>query len=41
MAPSSENKTIVIIEQRVRALSAFDAFNKLIDSIAKLEYFSN
>jgi hypothetical protein len=39
MALSSGDRIIVIIEQRVTATAAFDALNKTIDSIAKLQYF--
>ena len=39
MAPNSEDRLIVIIEQGVRAIAAFDALNGTINSRAKLEYF--
>jgi hypothetical protein len=39
-APDSGNRSIVIIEQGVTAIVAFDALNRMINSIAKLEYFS-
>ena len=32
---------MVMIEQGVIAIAAFDALNKTIDSIAKLQYFSD
>jgi hypothetical protein len=32
---------IVIIEQGVIAIAAFDVLNRTIDSIAKLQYFSD
>jgi hypothetical protein len=35
------DRSIVMIEQGVIAIVAFDALNKTIDSIAKLQYFSN
>ena len=41
MAPKLEDRPIVIIEQGVIARAAFDALNKTIDNIAKLQYFSN
>jgi hypothetical protein len=36
VAPKLGDKSIVIIEQGVIAIAAFDALNKTIDSIAKL-----
>ncbi len=41
MAPKLEDRPIVMIEQGVIARAAFDALNGTIDSIAKLQYFSN
>jgi hypothetical protein len=41
MAPNFGDKSIIMIEQRVIVIAAFDALNKTIDSIAKLQYFSN
>jgi hypothetical protein len=35
------DRSMVIIEQGVMAIAAFDALNKTIDSIAKLQYFSD
>jgi len=36
MAPISRDRSIVIIEQGVIAIVAFDALSRTIDSIAKL-----
>ena len=36
MAPNFGDRSIVIIKQGVIAIVAFDALNKMIDSIAKL-----
>jgi hypothetical protein len=41
MAPNSGDRSIVMIEQGVIAKVAFDALNRTIDRIAKLQYFSN
>jgi hypothetical protein len=41
MAPNFGDRSIVMIEQGVIATAAFDALNKTIDSIAKLQYFSD
>jgi len=41
MAPNFGNRLIVMIEQGVIATAAFDALNRTIDSIAKLQYFPN
>lgn len=41
MAPNFRDRSIVIIEQGVIAIAAFNAFNKTIDSIANLWYFTN
>jgi hypothetical protein len=41
MAPNSMDRSMVMIEQGVIAIAAFDALNKTIDSIAKLQYFSD
>jgi hypothetical protein len=41
MALNSGDRSIVMIEQGVIAIAAFDAFNRTIDSIAKLQCFSN
>ena len=41
MAPNSEDRSIVMIKQGVIAIAAFDTFNRTIDSIAKLQYFSD
>ena len=41
MAPNFGDRSIVIIEQGVIATAAFDALNRTIDSIAKLQYFSD
>jgi hypothetical protein len=41
MAPNSGDRSIVMIEQGVITIAAFDAFNKTIGRIAKLQYFSN
>ena len=35
-APNSRNRLVVIIEQGVITIAAFDALNRTIDSIAKL-----
>jgi hypothetical protein len=35
------DRSMVMIEQGVIAIAAFDALNKTIDSIAKLQYFSD
>jgi hypothetical protein len=35
------DRSIIMIEQGVIAIAAFDALNKTIDSIAKLQYFSD
>jgi hypothetical protein len=40
-APNSRDRLIVIIKQRAIAITAFDALNKMINSIAKLQYLSN
>jgi len=40
MAPSSQDRIIVMIKQRViTAAAAFDALNGMINGIAKLQYF--
>jgi hypothetical protein len=39
MAPNSRDRLIVIIEQGVIAIAAFDTLNKTIDKIANLQYF--
>jgi hypothetical protein len=36
MAPNFGNRSIVIIEQGVIAIAAFDVLNRIIDNIAKL-----
>jgi hypothetical protein len=41
VAPKLGDRPIVIIEQGVIATAAFNALNRTINSIAKLEYFSN
>jgi hypothetical protein len=41
MAPNSRDRLIVIIEQGVIAIAAFNALNRTIDSIVKLQYFSD
>jgi len=40
-APNSGDRSIVMIEQGVIATAAFDTLNRVIDSIAKLQYFSD
>jgi hypothetical protein len=39
MAPNFGDRSIVIIEQGIIAIEAFDALNRTINSIAKLQYF--
>jgi hypothetical protein len=41
MALNSRDRSIDIIEQGLIAIAAFDALNRMIDSIAKLQYFFN
>jgi hypothetical protein len=41
MAPNSRDRSIVIIEQGVITIAAFNALNRTIDSIAKLQHFSD
>ena len=41
MTPNSGDRSIVIINQGVIAIAAFDALNRTIDNIAKLQYFSD
>jgi hypothetical protein len=41
MAPNFEDRSIVMIEQGVIAIAAFDTLNRTIDSTAKLQYFSD
>jgi hypothetical protein len=36
IGPNSRDRSIIIIEQGVIAIAAFDALNKKIDSVAKL-----
>jgi hypothetical protein len=40
MAPNFGDRSIFIIEQGVIVTAAFDAINRTIDNIAKLQYFS-
>ena len=41
MAPKLRDRPIVMIEQGVIAIAAFNALNRTIDSIAKLQHFSD
>src|ERR1700733_872355 len=41
MAPNSGDRSIEMIEQGLIAAAAFDALNRMTDSIAKLQYFSD
>jgi hypothetical protein len=41
VAPKLGDRPIVMIEQGVIAIVAFDALNRTIDSEAKLQYFSD